>query len=208
MAHQKSPRRANVGGSIASRASSIKLSRNTIKSQPEQQPSLTDDEIMRALWGPGIESTDSIEHMLRLLNKAETDELFWRVFQIGWSSCDDTWSWRSWVLNLLTRRGTVAPFLSGKDKVFYDSLPDLVTIYRGGSAERVRGLAWTTDRNTVAGFARGHRGIAVPNAVIAIAVVEKDAVFTVATDRDEQEVIVNYRRLRKFVAMPYERGAS
>ena len=72
----------------------------------------------------------------------------------------------------------------------------------------MRGLAWTTSREVATTFARGHRGISVPDAVIATAVVLKGAVFTVATERAEQEVIVNYRRLRQLVVTPYKRGAE
>ena len=80
MANAKNPRPARGGGSDASRAASIEP---TISSQPPQHRLMSDKEIMRALWGPGISSTDSIEYMYRLLLEAETDDLFWRIFQIG-----------------------------------------------------------------------------------------------------------------------------
>lgn len=88
-------------------------------------------------------------------------------------------------------------YIKKADKTFYDALPELVTVYRGCSFPRIRGLAWTTDRGVAESFAGGHRQIAVPMAVVAHAKVPKEAIYTVATGRKEAEVVLNWRRLRE-----------
>jgi len=87
--------------------------------------------------------------------------------------------------------------MDANDAAFYDSLPDEVAVYRGCSRPRMSAISWTTDRQVADIFARGHRGIRVPDPVIASAVIPKSAIFTVVTSRNESEVIVDPRRLRK-----------
>ena len=158
---------------------------------------MTDDEICRVLFGPGVYSETCVLTVLDLLTRAHSDETFWRIFNLGWPCCDETFNQRGKLLSLLAERGTAAPFLEGRDRDFYEGLPDNVRIYRGCSVERVRGLSWTIDRAVAAAFARGHRGINVPNAVVATAVIPREAIFTVATDREEQEVVIDWRRLQQ-----------
>ena len=86
---------------------------------------------------------------------------------------------------------------------FFDSLPDTVPIYRGCSKERVRGISWTTDRTVAKSFASGHRGVAVPNASLAHAIIPKGAVFCVFTDRQESEVLIDPDRLQKVETYSY-----
>ena len=86
-------------------------------------------------------------------------------------------------------------YLEGKNLAFYQSLPQSVEIHRGCSIERKRGLSWTTDPKVAADFATGHRGIRVPNAVIARTIIPKDQILSVITDRQECEVIIDYRCL-------------
>lgn len=158
---------------------------------------MTDDEICRELFGPGVNSETCVLTVLDLLMRAHSDATFWRIFNLGWSCCDNTFHHCGKLLPLLTARGTAAPFLEGRDKDFYEGLPDSVRIYRGCSVERVRGLSWTIDRAVAAAFARGHRRINVPNPVVATAVIPREAIFTVATDREEQEVVIDWRRLQQ-----------
>ena len=105
---------------------------------------------------------------------------------------------------LLDYRSSAGPFLEGKDKEFYDGLPKVVTVYRGCSTSRVRGLAWTTDLDIARQFARGHRQIAVPSPVVATAQIPKEAIYTVTMDRNEYEVVLNYRRLKALQTEQYE----
>lgn len=108
------------------------------------------------------------------------------------------------LLIFMKERGSAAEYLEGRNKEFYDSLPALVTIYRGCSLPFVRGMAWTTNRSVAEAFASGHRGIPVRDAVIATALIPKDAIFTVMTDRNEDEVVINWRRLRRLTTQAWQ----
>lgn len=143
------------------------------------------------LWGIGVETTNRAELMLYLTWLTD-DEVFWRVFHGYWSDCDDTWDLREYLLDALTN--TLSPaseYWSDDQHRFFDDLPDMVTLYRGCSLDRIHGISWTTDRRVAEGFARGHRGIRVPNAVIAKTCIRKGDIITVITDRKESEVIID-----------------
>jgi hypothetical protein len=100
-------------------------------------------------------------------------------------------------------------FLSPKDKAAFESLPKHIRIYRGCSLPRVYGFAWTTDLLVAERFAKGHRGVGVPDPVIASFRVPKAAIIGYYTDREESEafieprIIENYSVTIKSVLKPY-----
>lgn len=166
---------------------------------------LTKAEIGRRLWGPeagGSENTVSI--LFEMLVRAESRKEFWRIFQLGWPTADATWEWRTVMKDFLDHHSPAAPFLEDQDKEFYETLPGVVTVYRGCSSDRVRGLAWTTDLEIARQFARGHRQIDVPSPVVVTAQIPKAAIYTVTMGRKEFEVVLNYRRLRRLKKEPYQ----
>ena len=166
---------------------------------------LTVFEIQDRLLGPySGESEHRAPIFIQLLDGATNHEEFWRIFQTGWSALDATWQYRTELKRLLDRRPSACNYFDKSDKASYDRLPELVTVYRGCSFPKIRALSWTTDRSIAEDFARGHRRIAVPLAVVAQATIPKEAVYTVATGRSESEVVVNWRRLRQVSFTPFE----
>src|SRR3954469_20892705 len=93
-------------------------------------------------------------------------------------------------------------FLSSAQRKLFEPLPRQVQVFRGCSAHRVRSVAWTTNQAVAEGFARGHRGLQVPEPVVATAVIPKEHIFFVTNDRNENEIVLNPRRLRKLVVEP------
>lgn len=159
---------------------------------------ITEEEILDCLLGQDCGGSENRGFlMIELLNRSESDEDFWKIFQLGWSISDDIWRYRVEIKRHLDQRPSAGAYLKKADKTFYDDLPELVTVYRGCSFPRIRGLAWTTDRGVAESFAGGHRQIAVPMAVFAHAKVPKEAIYMVATGRQEAEVVLNWRRLRE-----------
>lgn len=69
-------------------------------------------------------------------------------------------------------------------------------VYRGCSRERVRGLSWTLDEKVAQSFARGHRGIPVPDPVVVCGEIGRKHVFGVFNDRDESEIVLDPNRVR------------
>ena len=60
---------------------------------------------------------------------------------------------------------------------------------RPACPHRRRDLVVTTDVHVAEGFARGHRGIRVPDPVVATGTIAKSAVFLATNDRGESEVL-------------------
>ena len=136
-------------------------------------------------------------------------EIFWPAFMGEWSVCDDTWHARKGLLRVMERASAPARrFFSETQHEFFDTLPAMVRVFRGCSQPRVRAVAWSTDQTVAEGFARGHRGIRVPEPVIASAVIPKEHIFFVTNDRDEKEVVLNPRRLRRLTIEPYAATVS
>jgi hypothetical protein len=94
-------------------------------------------------------------------------------------------------------------FLSPSQRQFFETLPPQVQVFRGCSAPRVQAIAWTTDRTTAEGFARLHRGIRVPEPVVASALIPKEHIFFVTDEREEKEIVLNPRRLREILVEPF-----
>jgi len=132
----------------------------------------------------------------------ESADIFWPVFLENWCICDGLWPMRQIMRSTLRCRvAELSPigFLSPADRDFYDALPDRMTVLRGCSRRRVRGLPWTTDRERAEFFARGGRLGRQPDPVIACAEIAKADIFFVSTGRDESEVVLDpysIKRLR------------
>lgn len=125
-------------------------------------------------------------------------DIFWPVFLSAWSRCDATWPARNLLVDVLRKQSRKMParkFYSPAARQFFDGLPDRVKIWRGCSRARVRGVAWTVDYPTAARFANGHRGIAVPDPVIAEAMIAKRDALAVFVDRNECELVIDPARL-------------
>lgn len=123
---------------------------------------------------------------------------FWPVFLEAWPKCDDTWECRHDILEAMDfYRGFFLSYATDAERAFYDRLPNWITIYRGCSRDRVFGLSWTLDRKVAERFARGHRGIMVPDPVIAEAKVRTREILAVFTDRKEAEVLIDFTRLQR-----------
>jgi hypothetical protein len=149
--------------------------------------------LKKRLFGIDVNSEDRAYEMLRLTQIVDT-EVFWKVFHHCWSSCDDTWALNRALLQSLSFHNQEHParyYMDRKQRKFYNSLPDVVTVFRGCSKERIRGVSWTTDVAVARGFARGHRGMSPPNPVVARARIPKSAIFTVLVDREESELVLD-----------------
>jgi hypothetical protein len=124
----------------------------------------------------------------------EPADVFWRTFLEWWTACDGLWQLRKDILSAFRQRKTeLSPIalMNPEDRAFYGSLPDRVTVLRGCSRRRVRGLPWTVDRERAEFFARGGRLGQQPDPVIARAEIAKVDIFFVSTNRVESEVVLD-----------------
>lgn len=177
---------------------------------------MTDLSVDEAIQDAGkrLYATDSgtrLGVLMHLCTTEQRPEVLWPVFLLWWTSCDATWDWRLPTLAVLRSlmrdsNGTDHPaeqWMEEADVEFYRSLPDEITLYRGCARKHVKGLAWSTDRKAAEIFAHGHRGIKVPDPVIAETIFPKEKVFAVFTNRNENEVVIDYAALGKIKRHKY-----
>ena len=132
----------------------------------------------------------------------EPAEIWWPAFLSEWTSCDaGAWKWSTVLLDKFRRlrdaRQSAIPYLDPKDKEFYDSLPDLIEVWRGADRRTARCFSWTTDKATAEFFAVHRRGAPFDNPVIAQALIRKADIFVAINGRSENEIILDPRRLRR-----------
>jgi hypothetical protein len=133
--------------------------------------------------------------MLALVEEAPS-YVFWPVFLSMWPICDNNWDYRGWLLDVITAQQDLAVFYYDEEqRAAWDSLPASVKVYRGSSRERAAGISWTTCLDVAEKFVRGHRGIVVPDPVIATAHIDKTRILALITERRESEVLINPRQM-------------
>jgi hypothetical protein len=147
------------------------------------------------LYGSGIDSETRLAAFLDVAPRLSRMQ-FWPLFLDTWSDCDDTWGRRRELLRWLRRYAPSHSFHTGANAAFLASLPRTFALWRGCDASRLRGRAWTLNRDVALGFACGHRNIRNPNPVLARATITEGGVYAALTDREESEVVVEPRRLR------------
>jgi len=128
-----------------------------------------------------------------------------RVFLEWGNMCDAPWWQRSEFADQLRwaiRKVTLADYLEPSARTFYDALPEIIPVWRGCEAGRERGLYWTTDRSVAEGFAEGKR-FSNERPTVVQAQIPKPHVFAVFVNRQENEIVLDPRRLRKLSHAPY-----
>lgn len=87
-------------------------------------------------------------------------------------------------------------YLSKKNLEFYNSLPDEVMIYRGvyknAPKKIINGFSWTINKEIANRFANRYHNVGN----VYQATINKKDILAVAKERNEEEVIVNYRELQ------------
>ena len=138
--------------------------------------------------------------VLRLIHRSPP-EVFWPAFLDSWHMCDATWYHQDLLLRVLEAQSPSLPFLTRKQRSLHKRLPARVRVFRGSSRERVRGVSWTRSRRVAEGFARGHRGIPVPDPVVAISFIPKEAIFFVDHNRKEREIVLDPDKLEQITVL-------
>ena len=145
------------------------------------------------------DSTGRLGLALDLLAHETSGEVFWTVLCELWCSSDNTWNHQdqlhfAMVLHARTRQRYIPA-----EKQPPDDWPKFVKVWRGCSRQRVLSFAWTLDRTVAEDFALGHRGIEVPDPVLASAEIHQSAIYFVENEREEQEVVLDPSELRAIV---------
>ena len=163
--------------------------------------------IMKRLYGPGINSANRLPEMLSYLGDFSfTPKVAWPVIHSAWGDCDNTWEHREDLIEFLDMLNSMGDsegmqptdYLRPEDKAAFESQPNYIRIYRGCSISRVYGFSWTADRKIAESFAQGHRGIIVPDPVIASFRIPKTRALGYYTDRMESEVLVDPSDVKRY----------
>jgi hypothetical protein len=158
---------------------------------------------------------DIVRFLIQFDSYARTEPMTWllmlaaaqlrlKIFLEYGNLCDAPWPYRSSIAEYLRQARTeidLIEVLGPVERAFYEALPDPIPVWRGCERGRERGLHWTTNRALAEDFAQGKRCIN-KNPTVVAAEIPKQHVFAVFTSRQEEEVVVDPRRLRKLNAMP------
>ncbi len=132
--------------------------------------------------------------------------LFWPVFHSAWLELDRIRPWSTNFLELMRQNGPARDFMADGNAAFHDDLGSTVKVYRGCSHTKGGGISWTTSREVAEGYARSYQSGLVPTAFLAEACIPKAAIFTAFTEREEDEVVLDPRRLRELNVKPFGKG--
>jgi hypothetical protein len=128
------------------------------------------------------------------------------TFLAWWNMCDAPWSVRTPLTGILkeacaeVRMPDLLPPIA---RSFCDELPALAPVWRGCERGRERGMSWTTDRSVAERFAIGQRCVNKTPTLVS-AKIPKQHILGVFVDRNEKEIVLNFRRLRSVFSEPLE----
>jgi hypothetical protein len=143
-----------------------------------------------------VPSHERVWECLTLMDEYPEPDACWSIMAVGWSACDCvSLEANRELLRALKRHRHVSfvPFLGLESQEWWQSIPDNKPLrcYRGCAREKRYGLSWTLERSVAEDFARGHRGIPVPDPVIFTTLVRKRDVLFATNDRNEKEVLLD-----------------
>jgi len=121
-----------------------------------------------------------------------TDDEFWSLLADIWTDSENIPEMRDYWDELLAspRPGRLS-MMRDDERIEYDSLPDIVTIYQGHTEERDDGWSWTTDPNIASWFADRFAKIEGSTPYVTTAKVKKDEIHAFLTRRGESEVLAD-----------------
>jgi hypothetical protein len=153
---------------------------------------------------------DISRFLIQFDSYARTEQVMWllmfapmrkriQIFLEFGNMCDAPWLYRTHIAKCLREARAeieLIELLGPTERAFYEALPDPIPIWRGCEGGRERGLHWTTNQALAQDFARGKRCFN-KNPTLVTAEIRKQHVLAVFTSRKEDEVVVDYRRLRR-----------
>ena len=151
------------------------------------------DRIVRAAKKllPRCSSEQRLEWMIRAVAD-QPPEIFWLAWLHHWPHVDYIGEYQRDLPGIFRCHGSALPHMSDEARAMFDSLPDVVTVYRGCDEQFKDGVSWTTDREEVAPyFAAGGRYGRPSRPVIVTGHIEKYSPHFYYCDdtRDEAEIV-------------------
>lgn len=163
--------------------------------KPEVNHSFTLKEALDSVFGYGVDNTNRMWEILRLVNRISggfNQRL--EFIKRTWSASEDGYQYCG---TINYRLGDIAEHVdfrskfTAEEKVWFDGLGDKFTIYRGCLEDRIDGASWTTDRAVAESYAADYQGLTKSRAVVVSARCDADEVLLALNDVGEFEIVVN-----------------
>lgn len=141
-------------------------------------------------FGIGIDSYNRMDFVLSHLHSTEALEWF-SVLGKAWSCCDNISLYKQQLRVLLktASRAELNAMMDEEELSVWNSLPDLITVYRGCYNFNKDGLSWTLDECIAEGFCYLQRYSHPGETQILLKGIVKKSDVVLKLDRDEEEVI-------------------
>jgi hypothetical protein len=122
------------------------------------------------------------------------------ILTYAWTSTEFPHQSRVSDLIEMFEKADQSKLMDGVDRQKFDQLPDEITVYRGLQDERAKrnGLSWTTKKEIAIWFATRWKS---PNGRLCVAVIPKSKVYMYTESRNENEVVLNPKHLKKVRVM-------
>jgi len=121
----------------------------------------------------------------------QPSEIFWPVWLHHWSMIDGGGEYQPYLPDMFKRKGSAHPYLENDAKSYFNSLPDMVPVYRGCDERFKDGVSWTTNRKVAEFFATGNRCGRPRHPVVVTGRIEKRSpnFYYCDNSRNEAEII-------------------
>jgi len=121
-----------------------------------------------------------------------SDEQYWSTLADVWTDTENAWQYRKrWVKLYQSKRPARHALMDADEYTKYQSLPAIVTIYRGcQEGINENGLSWTLDKSKAQWFATrfAKEGIVIEKSI------PKEQIIAYYSGRGEEEVIVEVKK--------------
>ena len=123
-------------------------------------------------------------------------EKWWRLLGYEWSICDNIALYTSWLRPKFRRsRRLRLHMINPHESATYDSLPDVLTIYRGCYQNNRYGMSWTLDRDVAVKLPTMSRYRQNDHPLLLTARVPKSDCVYLGNEREERELVTATRGL-------------
>lgn len=105
-----------------------------------------------------------------------------------WSVCDNVSEYLDDLASIMPEAGPVISMMDAAERAEFESLPDVVTVYRGAGKVNRWGASWSLDKRVAMGFPSLQR-YWQKYPMLYTAMVPKNRILAIKLDRGEQEVV-------------------
>jgi hypothetical protein len=149
-----------------------------------------------------IAKPDLIEAWIPLMSSSNRD--FWECLRYVWTHSEGASNNKEFWLNMFgsMRPGKQEWLITKEEAEYLNGLPEMVTVFRGSSINKVNGLSWTTDKAKAIwfgdrfNFGSGNPPFDKPCCVTTGQIARAD-IFAVFLNRQESEIVCDPKKVKR-----------